>query len=611
MNNLTKILERYLPAEYTAVSFAMSVNGTVYSGACGEGDIENSTFNVASVSKVYQAVAVMQLVEKGIVSLDTPVVKYLTDLEYADERFAKVTLRHCLNHTSGLPGTQWKGFSVISEEGEDYYSYVREYLKNNLLKQEPGVYSVYCNDGFTIAEMVVAKMSGMEYSEYVKANITEPIGAKSTRFADTMNSDYPLVKPKKKTMEKLLIKGGAGVTTTMLDLLPFGELFLKENGIINENSKAEMAKMQGATFLHYDERSKLYGLGWDNVDYRFRGYDLGENVLQKGGNSFRFSTQFLVVPKYNAVLAISQSHDCKLEHTAVLLRLFAAVMAEQGINIVNDSMLPSEADIKAYGGSYFVPSAEISLCIEGSTADIVRKCYRDKERTITKELKWRNGCFYDDKNQAFLLETNGEESYLLTEANGRLNPMAQKARAMGDWNASWDNRLGKLYIATDFTVNDIVISDIVTGFALQKSDTKGVYMVSFSGRSDTGVYGFFEAPVVATSDDEGRSFLSTPSNPSRDLIYPKFYTENSSDYCKVASYIYRAVDSLKPYNGENFDTATERVYRIDSQLSELPNCKDGCRILITDERLVTVYDSLNENHEFKALEKGTISFVRK
>ncbi len=608
MNDLTNILSRYLPDEYTAVSYAISVGDKVYSGGCGEGDIGKSTFNVASVSKVYCAVAVMQLVQRGTVSLDTPVVNYLKDLEYKDKRFEKVTLRQCLSHSCGLPGTQWKGFSVLSEQDEDYYSYVREYLKHNMLKEEPGVYSVYCNDGFTIAEMVVAQMSGMSYSEYVKTHITEPIGAHSTRFADTLNAEYPLVKPKKKTSEKLLCMGAAGVSTTMLDLIPFGKLFLKENSILTEHSKEEMAKKQGKTFLSYDQKSELYGLGWDNVDYRFEGYNLGDNVLQKGGNSFRFSTQFLVVPKYNAVLAISQSHDCKLDHTAVLLRLFAALMAQQSENIISGTHLPSKTDIEAYSGDYFVPSAQLCLKIEGSTADIIKKSYRDKERTVTKALHWVGGHFVDDKNHVYLLEKHEGKAYMLTELNGRLSPMAQKAQPMGEWNSAWDSRLGKLFVAVDFTKSDIVISDIMTGFAVEKSDVQGVYMLSFSGRSDTGVYGFFEAAVIATSDDEGASFLSTPGNPSRDLIYPEFYSEGGSDFCKVASYKYQAVQSLPVYNGETFEQGAG-IYRIESKLETLPDCPEEGRILVMNDKAVTVYDSLSEA-EYKPLEQGIIAFVK-
>ena len=64
----------------------------------------------------------------------------------------------CLDHSSGLPGTQWKHFSVSTTSKFDYYSEVLNYLSNSTLKADPGTYSTYCNDGFTLAEMVVSKV---------------------------------------------------------------------------------------------------------------------------------------------------------------------------------------------------------------------------------------------------------------------------------------------------------------------------------------------------------------------------------------------------------------------------------------------------------------------
>ncbi|MFR9255378.1 MAG: serine hydrolase [Merdibacter sp.] len=66
------------------------------------------TYNVASVSKIYCTAAVMILVQRGLVELDTPVVQY-ADFK-CSMKIIKITVRHLLNHASGLPGTQWKGF---------------------------------------------------------------------------------------------------------------------------------------------------------------------------------------------------------------------------------------------------------------------------------------------------------------------------------------------------------------------------------------------------------------------------------------------------------------------------------------------------------------------
>ena len=65
-------------------------------------------YGIGSVSKIYTTVAVMQLVERGLLELDRPVCEYLPRFWMPDERYKKITLRHCLSHSCGLPGTQWR-----------------------------------------------------------------------------------------------------------------------------------------------------------------------------------------------------------------------------------------------------------------------------------------------------------------------------------------------------------------------------------------------------------------------------------------------------------------------------------------------------------------------
>ncbi|MBP1581679.1 MAG: beta-lactamase family protein [Oscillospiraceae bacterium] len=201
---LSKILSLNLAKNYTAVSYAMMVDGEIWvADALGTDGTEEAkpatvdhTFNVCSISKIFCTVAVMKLVEQGKVDLDTPVYKYLPDFKMLDERYKDITVRHLLNHASGLPGTQWKHFSathISSEDNHEYYQEVYDHLAKSHLKAAPGTYSVYCNDGFTVAEMVVAKVSGMPFGQFVKEYITEPIGAHSTRSSTVNNPDYPLI----------------------------------------------------------------------------------------------------------------------------------------------------------------------------------------------------------------------------------------------------------------------------------------------------------------------------------------------------------------------------------------------------------------------------------
>ena len=126
---LSGILRQNLAKDFTSVSYAIMKNGKLIAAdAIGtNGGKENApstindTYNVASVSKIYCALAAMKLVEMGKLDLDTPIYQYLPRFKMLDERYKKITTRHCLSHTSGLPGTQWKGFSVTDVTADDYY----------------------------------------------------------------------------------------------------------------------------------------------------------------------------------------------------------------------------------------------------------------------------------------------------------------------------------------------------------------------------------------------------------------------------------------------------------------------------------------------------------
>ena len=143
---LSSILRQNLAKDFTSVSYAIMHKGElVAADALGTNGSEkngasttNDTYNVASVSKVYCALAAMKLVELKKLDLDKPICEYLPKFKMLDPRYKKITTRHCLSHTSGLPGTQWKGFSVTDVTADDYYDVVYKYMANNYLQAEPG-----------------------------------------------------------------------------------------------------------------------------------------------------------------------------------------------------------------------------------------------------------------------------------------------------------------------------------------------------------------------------------------------------------------------------------------------------------------------------------------
>ena len=152
----------------SAISYAVWEDGEitlsghagVYSKTENRAILDDDLYGVGSVSKIYTTVAVMQLVEDGKINLDSPVTKYLPDFKMADERYKDITVRMLLNHSSGLMGTSNQNFMLFADDDRSAAEDLLERLSTQRLKAAPGAFSVYCNDGFTLAELVVEAVSG-------------------------------------------------------------------------------------------------------------------------------------------------------------------------------------------------------------------------------------------------------------------------------------------------------------------------------------------------------------------------------------------------------------------------------------------------------------------
>jgi Beta-lactamase class C and other penicillin binding proteins len=615
---LSRIIEYGLPEKWTSVSYAISVGGTlVAADALGRQGGKSAaranvdcTYNIASISKVYCTVAVMQLCEQGKLDLDTPVCQYLPSLWMPDERYKQITLRHCLNHSSGLPGTLWKQFSV-TELQADYYGIVYDYCSKNMLKAAPGEYSVYCNDGFTLAEMAVAVVSGRPYDEYIRETITEPLGAHSTRSSRLRDQHYPLVCDKQKDPELLNIPGAGGLTTTMTDLCAFGQLFLRENDILSEESKREMCRAQGVTFLKEDTSSLNYGLGWDNINYINADFDLGEATLRKGGNSFQFSSQLIVVPKYDAVIAISQTHDCDLPLIDTALRMLATALLEQKINITR-RWKPVPAELEARAGTYLTKSSGMELSFYGCWAELISRDSAGKRRRELKTLCWDGEKLQNVERQILnFCDFKGDSFLMLTELNGQTAPIAQQAQPREKLSVSWKKRVGKGYLPVDFTATDLTAGEICCSLRLRRlKGTEGVLLACFPGLSDTGAWEMYDCPFAPVDNEMGTSILRIPDNGGRDAVTPIFMTVKGVEYCDIASYRYCDISLLAAWNGQRFarEGGENRAFVLDHPLQQLPKVPKGRRVIVYDDQLIPVYDSL-AGGEFKPVKSGYILLI--
>jgi CubicO group peptidase (beta-lactamase class C family) len=286
----------------------------VYCEGFGMRDRENALpvrkdtqFNIGSISKIFTAAAILLLVDDGSVKLDQPVTAYLPDFTAQDERYKDITVRMLLNHTSGLPGTNGKdGFG--SKKNPNYTSETLSYLATEGLKHTPGEISVYCNDGFTVAEAVIEAASKMSYADFLMKRIFRPMQMVNTScFFKDWNTNIALVyKPETGhaiPVEYVSVMASGGISSTAEDLCRYSTV-LYRNRLFSKESLSEY------TMAQYGPETALgatpwfnCGLGWDSVAVN-QFSQQGVTVLAKDGGTYEFSSQLLVAPKEKLSVAL-------------------------------------------------------------------------------------------------------------------------------------------------------------------------------------------------------------------------------------------------------------------------------------------------------------------
>ena len=144
----------------------------------------SSLFHLASISKTFVATAVMQLVEQGRLNLDTPILHYLPDFVLVDERCQQITVRQMLSHTAGMPDTEDYGWDRPDYDDQALERYVHS-LANEKLIAAPGEKFAYSNIAYEVLGLLIARISGRSFEDYIKEHLLGPLRMKSSTFLKT------------------------------------------------------------------------------------------------------------------------------------------------------------------------------------------------------------------------------------------------------------------------------------------------------------------------------------------------------------------------------------------------------------------------------------------
>ncbi|AWK05768.1 serine hydrolase [Flavobacterium crocinum] len=172
-------------------SVLISQNGeVVYKKAFGCANLElnvplesKSVFSIASITKQFTAVSILQLVEKGKIDLDDPLEKYIESFKGKNIR-----IHHLLSHTSGLKDYLQVETNQKFGERMDYTPIELISVFEKLpLEFEPGTAYKYCNSDYILLGFIIEKVSGLKYADYLKKNIFEPLKMEHTYYDSDEN----------------------------------------------------------------------------------------------------------------------------------------------------------------------------------------------------------------------------------------------------------------------------------------------------------------------------------------------------------------------------------------------------------------------------------------
>ncbi|MBT1701828.1 serine hydrolase domain-containing protein [Chryseosolibacter indicus] len=284
----------------------------IYQKSFGYADFENrrlnnntSEFNLASISKVFTAVSILQLKEKGKLSLDDNFAKYFPDFPYPT-----ITIRQMLSHTSGLSDQDLSGMWDRHKEKNPDKIITNKDLVQVLvaakasLKLKPGEKWWYCNFAFTLLASLTEKLSGEKFNEYIDRHIFKPAGMTHTYPKTALlnvshspdlsyNYDYPFRYSNdrinfvgEKRYYNGIAMGASDVISTTGDLLKFDIALY--NGVLLDSKTLEEAfrptKLtngdDNVIWLNIGGMGKAYdGLGW----FIFADTTAGKIVWHTGG----------------------------------------------------------------------------------------------------------------------------------------------------------------------------------------------------------------------------------------------------------------------------------------------------------------------------------------
>ena len=357
--------EQFKPGETGCAALVAKNGQIIYNKAFGMANLElnipmqpDMVFRIGSITKQFTAVAILQLMEQGKLSLQDDITKFIPD--YPTQAYT-ITIEHLLTHTSGI-----KSYTRIS----GYFKNVRmdmkpeeviDLFKNQPMEFAPGTKWNYNNSGFFLLGYIIEKITGKTYAEYIQENFFTPLGMTCSCYG----SDTKIIKnrasgyqqgndgPENSDYCSMTQPYSAGsIMSTVEDLFKWHQAvhsykLVKKETIDKAFTEYKLANGDGTG----------YGYGW------FLSQLQGSPTIEHGGGIFGYLTSSIYLPEEDVFVALFSNNTGKgPEFTSLKM---AALAIGKPLN-TNEIKL-DEATLDQYVGIYANDKGkEVTITREGT-----------------------------------------------------------------------------------------------------------------------------------------------------------------------------------------------------------------------------------------------------
>lgn len=316
-------------------------------------------FEIGSLTKQFTAVAILQLIEQGKLSLNDPITKYIPDYPIKENI---ITIHHLLSHTAGIPNyTNMEKWSSVWRQ-ELTLSETIALFKNAPLDFKPGDEFSYSNSGYILLGYIVEKVSGLNYTTYLEEKILKPSGMLNTQFG----SHDKIIKNRASGYQKSnsLVNAeylsfsqphAAGALMSTVDDFLLWNKALRNNTLL----KKETLQLAETNYKTTTGKSINYGYGWMlNELY-------GSPTVEHGGGIFGFIAYALYLPKEDIFIVVFTNCD-SYNPEGLAVKLAASAINKKSIT-TNYKHINAEKAARYVGNYKFEDNMIRTILYENNT----------------------------------------------------------------------------------------------------------------------------------------------------------------------------------------------------------------------------------------------------